>query len=113
MSESTGETSSAGLLCPHCKSRIAVQVTLPGDVDCHVDCQECGGSFRVPAAGSIATVEEARTLGRFQLLERVGQGSFGVVWRARDTLLDRIIALKAPHAGLLATPALLERSPRE
>src|SRR5262245_33245762 len=113
MSESTSEAWSAGLRCPHCKSRIAVQRTLPADVDCRVDCQECGGSFRVPAAGSVATVKEVRTLGRFQLLERVGQGSFGVVWRARDTLLDRTVALKVPHVGLLATPALLERFHRE
>src|SRR5262249_55939239 len=35
--------------------------------------------------------------GRFQLLEQVGLGTFGAVWRARDTRLDRTVALKVPH----------------
>src|SRR4051794_32524826 len=109
MSDSTREASSVELRCPHCKRLIAVDATLPADVDC----QECGGSFHVPAPVNQTTVKDVRTLGRFQLLDRVGQGSFGTVWRARDTLLDRIIALKVPHASLLATPELLERFHRE
>ncbi|MBV8430292.1 MAG: protein kinase, partial [Solirubrobacterales bacterium] len=40
---------------------------------------------------------EVRSLGKFQLLERVGVGGFGTVWRARDVRLDRIVALKVPH----------------
>jgi serine/threonine protein kinase len=40
-------------------------------------------------------------------------GAFGAVWKARDTELDRVVALKVSHAGLLATAAERERFHRE
>jgi hypothetical protein len=44
-----------------------------------------------------------RTFGKFRLLERVGVGGFGTVWRALDVRLNRIVALKIPHAQLIET----------
>ena len=52
-------------------------------------------------------------LGKFQLLVRVGLGSFGAVWKARDTELDRVVALKLPHAVLLESREGKERFFRE
>jgi serine/threonine-protein kinase len=54
-----------------------------------------------------------RPLGKFQLLQRVGVGAFGAVWRARDTELDRVVALKIPHAGSLTDEAERARFHRE
>jgi WD40 repeat protein len=50
---------------------------------------------------------------RFELLQRVGLGACGAVWRALDTRLGRIVALKVPHPGLLGSPEALERFHRE
>jgi tRNA A-37 threonylcarbamoyl transferase component Bud32 len=54
-----------------------------------------------------------RFLGRFQLLGQVGVGAFGAVWRARDPQLDRLVALKLLHPGLVSSAADRERFQRE
>jgi eukaryotic-like serine/threonine-protein kinase len=92
--------------CPYCN------IPVTGTLTDEIRCQECGGSFCLAPAPR-DTVAEVQTLGRFRLLESVGQGSFGVVWRAWDGLLARTVALKVPTASLLDSPAMLERFYRE
>ncbi len=38
-----------------------------------------------------------RTFSHYELLEIMGEGQFGIVWRAKDQRLERIVALKLPH----------------
>jgi WD40 repeat protein/tRNA A-37 threonylcarbamoyl transferase component Bud32/Flp pilus assembly protein TadD len=95
--------------CPHCHNPILLVDAQPEEVLC----PGCGSSFRVREARQTTTAAGMRPLGRFQLLERVGLGAFGAVWRARDTELDRIVALKIPHASLLTSREDLERFHRE
>jgi eukaryotic-like serine/threonine-protein kinase len=52
-------------------------------------------------------------LGRFELLEELGIGSFGHVFRALDTALGRIVAIKMLRAGRLASKEEVERFVRE
>jgi WD40 repeat protein len=68
---------------------------------------------RFPTAAVNGEQVLPRTLGRFQLLELLGQGSFGAVYKARDSDLGRLVAVKVPHAGLVAHPAQRERVLRE
>jgi WD40 repeat protein/serine/threonine protein kinase len=95
--------------CPHCHSPIVLADGPPDEVLCPA----CGGTFRLQDNRLTSTTAAARQLGKFQLLGQVGQGAFGTVWRARDTELDRLVALKLPHASLLASPGDLERFYRE
>jgi Tol biopolymer transport system component len=51
--------------------------------------------------------------GAFEVLERLGAGGMGEVYRARDTRLDRTVALKIIRASELPTRHRLERFRRE
>jgi serine/threonine protein kinase len=50
-----------------------------------------------------------KTLGKFEILSRIGQGATGVVYKARDTLIGRLVALKTITTALGEDPGLLER----
>jgi serine/threonine-protein kinase len=52
-------------------------------------------------------------LGQFELLEAIGQGAFGTVYRARDVELDRMVAVKVPRLDRAPTPADVDRFVRE
>jgi serine/threonine-protein kinase len=51
--------------------------------------------------------------GHLRVLEKLGEGSFGEVFRAYDPLLDREVALKLRHAQDLAPPASAREFIRE
>ena len=52
-------------------------------------------------------------LGRYELLDRIGKGGMGVVYRARDTQLDRLVAVKMLLADLDADSEISTRFLRE
>ena len=42
------------------------------------------------------SLQPGQTINHYHLLEIVGEGAFGVVWKARDKQLDRSVAIKIP-----------------
>ena len=50
-----------------------------------------------------------KRFGRYEVRRLVGTGGMGAVYEARDTQLDRIVALKLPRSELVNDPTVLQR----
>ncbi len=85
--------------CPNC--HVPVE-TVRDELWTDLVCPVCGSSFSLVSEGTTRTHHAgARVLGHFELLHEVGFGRFGSVWKARDTELDRTVAIKIPRGGRL------------
>jgi tRNA A-37 threonylcarbamoyl transferase component Bud32 len=99
------------ILCPHCRNPIEV-VKLSAHQE--IACPSCGSSFRVETEATTGWEGKAgHRLGKYEILHTVGQGAFGTVYKARDTELDRVVAIKVPRAGNLAGSQDMDRFLRE
>jgi serine/threonine protein kinase/tetratricopeptide (TPR) repeat protein len=68
---------------------------------------------RIPAVSDSPVPLTGRALGHFRILEQLGAGGMGVVYRARDEQLERDVAVKLLPPGLLADDTARKRFRRE
>ncbi|MGD9645288.1 MAG: protein kinase [Pirellulales bacterium] len=52
-------------------------------------------------------------LGRYKLVDRIGQGGMGVVFKAQHAVMDRVVAIKVLNRALLSNPQAVARFNRE
>ncbi|HUG70944.1 MAG TPA: serine/threonine-protein kinase, partial [Pirellulaceae bacterium] len=80
--------------CPHCHNPIELLDEAPL---ADISCPSCGSSFSLIGDQTMSHDARMKSFGHFELLDRVGMGQFGSVWKARDTKLDRVVAIKIPR----------------
>jgi WD40 repeat protein/tetratricopeptide (TPR) repeat protein len=97
------------IICPICSAPIEVGADhTPQDPACTAH----GSTVAEARPPARPRAPAPRRLGRLDLRERVGAGSFGEVWKAFDPELGRLVAVKIPTTGHL-TPKEQERFLRE
>ena len=70
--------------CPHCNTPMDV---VEDDPLSEITCENCGSTFSLLSGESTVSFHDPaqRSIGQFQLIESVGRGQYGDVWKARDT----------------------------
>jgi serine/threonine protein kinase/formylglycine-generating enzyme required for sulfatase activity len=80
--------------CPHCHSPLEI---VADECTTEIVCPSCGSNLDGINETLVSIRPDVKFIGRFQLVERVGRGYFGEVWKARDTDLRRLVAVKMPR----------------
>ncbi len=92
------------LNCPNCHAAIEV---IPDQSVAFLTCSSCGSHIR--PSDSQPTVSYSpkvhRRIDEYELIELLGSGSFGEVWKARDTNLNKFVAIKLPREQNFTTQA--------
>ena len=90
-------------VCPRCALRSTLALAQGGDDSDSLDDLLC------EPANVSATSSLAHDLGDYTLLAELGRGGMGIIFKARQRSLDRIVALKLIRSGSLARPADIAR----
>ena len=102
-------------VCRPCAARCREMRHLLGDLGA---ARSIGGlsattGTAAPSRGAVGVADGITRIGDFEMIEELGRGGMGVVYRARQLSLDRIVALKLLSADLVSGQRSISRFLRE
>jgi len=84
--------------CPNCQS--LAETTHDSALD-SIHCGQCESIFSIYQQDNLETLEHqgrmTTKIGHFELIEQIGSGGCGTVWKANDLELKRTVAIKIPR----------------